>query len=579
MDAMSEHYLFDLILMLAAAVVLVPLAQWIRLGAVPGFLLAGGMVGPSGLGWITNPEEISHLAEIGVVLLLFVIGIELKPALLWQIRRMVFGLGSAQVLLTGALLIAISHLLFAVPLKASILIGLALALSSTAFVLQLLTENGSLNSVYGRSSFSILLLQDLAVVPLLALVPLLAMPEMSIGADIGLALLESVAVLGAVILLGRYLLQPLLHRIAMARSAEIFTGSALLIVLGTSLITEHVGLSMAMGAFLAGVLLSSSAYKHQIMAEIHPFRGLLLGLFFMSMGMSLNLGLLLEQPLLSLALVLLLIVVKVVALYPLTRLFGLKQTHGAAVALVLAQSGEFALVLFSLAYQAELLTSLLFEQLLLVVLLSMLATPLLAYWAQTLAKRQRTCVTCNEEEVPAEPPVPAPVILVGFGRVGHRIGEVLKMAGHPYVALEQDAAVVERQRKLGHPVYFGDAHNPELLKAAGIEDARSVMVTINNPASTEELVAYLRGRYPQVKLYARGHSLDQCLVLRRVGATDVVSENIEASLELARMALQDIGVEEREGEAIIEGYRRTYHEQMNQALPMVVSWTKPLRGG
>jgi len=564
---MSDNYLFDLVLMLIAAVVLVPLAQWVRLGAVPGFLLAGGLVGPSGLGWITNPEEISHFAEIGVVLLLFVIGIELKPALLWQIRRMVFGLGSMQVLVTGVLLVSIAHLLFAVPLKASILIGLALALSSTAFVLQLLTENRCLNSVYGRSSFSILLLQDLAVVPLLALVPLLAMPEMSVGADIGLALLESVAVLGVVILLGRYLLQPLLHRIAMSRSSEVFTGTALLIVLGTSLITEHIGLSMAMGAFLAGVLLSSSAYKHQIMAEIHPFRGLLLGLFFMSMGMSLNLGLLLEQPLLSLELVLLLIVVKVVALYPLARLFGLRQTHSAAVALVLAQSGEFALVLFSLAFQAELLTNQLFEQLLLMVLLSMLATPLLAYWAQTLVKRQRSCVTCAEVKV--EAPVPAPVILIGFGRVGHRIGEVLKMAGQSYVALEQDAAVVERQRRLGHPVYFGDAHNPELLKAAGIKEARSVMVTINNPKSAEELVAFLRSGYPEIKLYARGHSLDQCLVLRQVGATDVVSENIEASLELARMALNDIGVAE-EGEAIIEGYRRTYHEQMNEERPAAV---------
>ena len=565
---MTYGYLTDLVVMLIAAVIIVPLSQWIRLGAVPGFLLAGGLVGPSGIAWITNTEGISHFAEIGVVLLLFVIGIELKPALLWQIRRMVFGLGSAQVLVTGTVLIALSHLLFAIPLKASILIGFSLALSSTAFVLQLLTENRCLNSVYGRSAFSILLLQDLAVVPLLALVPLLAMPQMSIGANLGFALLESIAVLGAVILLGRYLLQPLLHRIALSRSAEVFTGTALLIVLGTALITEHIGLSMAMGAFLAGVLLSSSAYKHQIMAEIHPFRGLLLGLFFMSMGMSLNLGLLLESPLLSLGLVLLLVGVKVVSLYPLARFYGMKQTHSAAVALVLAQSGEFALVLFSLAYQAELLTNPQFEQLLLVVLLSMLATPLLAFWAQRLAKSQQTCVVCEQEELEVEMPQPAPVILVGFGRVGHRIGEVLKLGGHAYVALEQDAATVERERLRGHPVYYGDAHNPELLKAAGIEEARSVVVTINDPRSTEELVGFLRNGYPQVKLYARGHSLDQCLVLRRMGATDVVSENIEASLELARMTLQDIGVEEQEGEAIIEGYRRTYHEQMNEGLPV-----------
>ncbi len=564
---MTHTYLIDLILLLVAAVVVVPISQWIRLGAVPGFLIAGGLVGPSGFGWITNTTEIGHLSEIGVVLLLFVIGIELKPSLLWQIRRMVFGLGSAQVLLTGGVLIALSHFLFEIPLNASILIGLSLALSSTAFVLQLLTENRCLNSVYGRGAFSILLLQDLAVVPLLALVPLLAMPERGIGADISLALLESVVVLGVVVVLGRYLLQPLLHRIALSRSSEIFTATALLIVMGTALITEHVGLSMAMGAFLAGVLLSSSAYKHQIMAEIHPFRGLLLGLFFMSMGMSLNLGLLLEQPLQSLGLVLLLIVVKIVALYPVARLFGMQQTHSVAVALVLAQSGEFALVLFSLAYQAELLTNMLFEQLLLLVLLSMLATPLLAYGAQKMAKRKRECLTCKEEEVEVEQPIAAPVILVGFGRVGHRIGDVLKLAGRPYVALEEDATVVEQMRAQGHPVYYGDAHNPEMLKAAGIEEAASVVVTINNPRAAEELVGYLRSRYPEVKLYARGHSLDQCLVLRHMGASDVVSENIEASLELARMTLNDIGVETSEGEAIIEGYRRTYHEQMNEEQP------------
>lgn len=558
---MVSGHLVDLMILLVAAVVLVPLAQWSRLGAVPGFLIAGGLVGPAGLGMITNADEISHFSEIGVVLLLFVIGIELKPSLLWQIRRLVFGLGSAQVLVTGVLLIAITHLLFAVPLEASILIGLALALSSTAFVLQLLTEQKCLTSVYGRSSFAILLLQDLAVVPLLALVPLLAMPEISIGADIGLALLESLLILGTVIVVGRYLLHPLLHRIALARSAEIFTATAVLIVLGTALLTEHLGLSMAMGAFMAGLLLSGSSYKHQIMAEIHPFRGLFLGLFFMSMGMSLNLGLLLQMPLLSIGLVLLLISVKIAALYPIARFYGLKKNHSGAVALVLAQSGEFALVLFSLAHQAELLERGLFEQLLLVVLLSMLVTPLLAYWAQKIAKK-KTEVMVSEPAL-VEKPVAAPVVVVGFGRVGTRIGEILRVTGHEFVALDYKVKSVERGRARGHPVYYGDVHNPELLRGAGVKDAEAVIITINDPKATEELVGFLRETYPQINLYARGHSLEQCLNLRRVGASDVVSENMEASLELARMALTDLQMEESEREAVIDEYRDTYHAQIS----------------
>ena len=555
-------YLFDLILLLAAAVIVVPISQWVRLGAVPGFLVAGGLVGPSGIGLISNTEEIAHFAEIGVVLLLFVIGIELKPSLLWKIRRLVFGLGSAQVMVTGLLLIAASHFLFEVPLKASILIGMALALSSTAFVLQLLTEGKCLTSIYGRSAFAILLMQDLAVVPLLALVPLLAMPELSIGADIGLAITESLVVLGGVILIGRYLLHPILHRIALSRSSEIFTATAVLIVLGTALLTEKIGLSMAMGAFLAGLLLSGSSYKHQVMAEIHPLRGLLLGLFFMSMGMSLNLELLLEQPLVSLGLVGLLLAIKIAALYPIARQFGLRKNHSGAVSLVLAQSGEFALVLFSLAHQAEILQTDHFEQLLLVVLLSMLVTPLLAYGAQLLAKRKQDCVVCNTE-VEIELPAAAPVILIGFGRVGHRIGEVMKMAGHQYVALDNRADTVERERRKGSPVYYGDGHNPELLKAAGIQEARAVIVTVNEPKVTEELVEYLRSEYPQTNLYARGHSMEQCVVLRRMGVSDAVSENIEASLELARLALQDIGTPEEEGEAVVEAYRRSYHDEIH----------------
>lgn len=542
-----------------AAVVAVPFSQAAKLGAVPGFLIAGVIVGPSGLGLISNISEIGNLAEIGVVLLLFVIGIELKPSRLWKMRRLVFGLGTLQVTLTGILLAAVAYFFFDISLRAVILVGPALALSSTAFVLQLLTEQKLLGSQYGQTSIAVLLLQDLAVVPLLILVPLLAMPEMSIGEDIGLALAEALLILGLVVLLGRYLLHPLLHRVALSGNPDVFTASAVLIVLGTALATEHAGLSMAMGAFLAGLLISDSFYRHQVLAEIQPFRGLLLGLFFMSMGMSLNLGLLFENPLPSLGLAGLLIIIKVIVLFPITYWFGLKEKNGVAVSLVLAQSGEFALVLFSLAFQSNILTEELFQQLLLIVLLSMLATPALANYAKCLISNQ-----CSiKKEKSTEVPVEAPIVVAGFGRVGHRIGEILSTAGEPFVALDLNALIVETERAKGHPVFYGDVRKPELLEAAGARNAQIIIVTLNDPDATEQVVTALRKTHPEIEIYVRGQSLVQCHKLRQLGASAVVSENVEASLELVRLVLIKIGFNKKKREAIIDSFRRAYYAQID----------------
>ncbi|MCW8908108.1 MAG: monovalent cation:proton antiporter-2 (CPA2) family protein [Sedimenticola sp.] len=559
---MISVYLADIILLLAAAVVLVPLFQAIGLGAVPGFLVAGVIVGPAGLGLIDNVSEIGHLAEIGVVLLLFVIGIELKPSRLWLMRRLVFGLGTLQVLVTALLIGSAGYLLLDISLRAAVLIGPALALSSTAFVLQLLTEQKLLTSQYGRTSFAILLLQDLAVVPLLALIPLLALPELSLGADIGLALGQSVLILLLVVVVGRYFLHPILYRVALSGNPELFTASAVLIVLASSLATEHAGLSMAMGAFLAGLLISDSLYRHQVMAEIQPFRGLLLGLFFMSMGMSLNLGLLIEKPLSSLLLVSLLIVIKLVVLFPMTALFGLRSRSGLAVSLVLAQGGEFALVLFSLAHQSALLDQGLFQQLLLVVLLSMIVTPMLAQAAQRLVRKQESEPAKTSRGAVADSPVEAPIVLAGFGRVGHRIGDILRLIDKPYVALDCDARVVEAQRARGYPVFFGDVRKPDVLRAAGASNAQTIIVTLNDPHTTENVIASLRQIYPEKKIYARGHSLQECRKLQRLGAAGVVSENMEASMELARMALLQIGMEGKELDRIVNEFRSNYHAQI-----------------
>lgn len=553
---MISAYLSDIVILLIAAVIVVPLFQVARLGAVPGFLVAGVIVGPSGLSAISNVGEIRYLAEIGVVLLLFVIGIELKPSRLWLMRHQVFGLGSAQVVLTGVVLAAVGYLFFDIPTRTAVLVGPALALSSTAFVLQILASQKVLHSQYGRASVAVLLLQDLAVVPLLVLIPLLAASEISIGAEIGLALAESVAILALVVIGGRYFLHPLLHRVARAGSPEVFTASALLIVLGAAMATEHAGLSMAMGAFLAGLLISESAYRHQVIAEIQPFRGLLLGLFFMSMGMSLNVNLLLANPAAALLTLVLLIAIKSLVLWPVGRSFGMSWRISLAVALLLAQSGEFALVLFALAWQSGLLDELLFQQLLLVVLLSMLITPALAHLAHRL--------TAARAAPPAEQSKPAaPIVVVGFGRVGHRVGEILSRAGQPFVALDSDPTLIARHRGRGYPVYYGDMANPGVLKSVGAADARIVVVTLNDPLATRSLVAAIRDQYPGVSIFARGHNLETCQALSRLGAAGVVSENVEASLELSRMAMDGIGMDGASSEKVLSAFRQRYHAQIH----------------
>jgi monovalent cation:proton antiporter-2 (CPA2) family protein len=555
---MVATYLLDIVLLLTAAVIAVPVFRAIGLGVVPGFLIAGILVGPSGLALIDNFTEIRQLAELGVVLLLFVIGIELKPARLWLMRRLVFGLGTLQVVVTGALITAAIYLAMDLPFRTSVVIGPALALSSTAFVLQLLAEKKLLHSEYGRASLSILLLQDLAVVPLLALVPLLAIPELTIGTDIAIALAETLGILVVVIVGGRYLLQPVMHRIAHTRSRETFTAFTVLLVLGSALLTEHLGLSMAMGAFIAGLLIADSPFRHEVIAEIEPFRGLLLGLFFMSMGMALDVGVFIADPLLSLGLLLALLAVKVAVLWPLALLFGLGRRLGAAVALLLAQSGEFGLVLFAYAFQAELLAIGVFQQLLVIIVLSMLVTPLLANFAHRLAARRVRAADDTHE-----PPAKAPVVLAGYGRVGRRIGRILESAELPYVAIDHDSSLVLREREKGHSVFYGDGRRPDVLRSAGVADAQLVVVTLDDFEAAETVVSALHEEYPDVAILARGHSARQCRRLLELGAKFAVAENLEASLDLAREVLLNESGDLGQANALLESFRREYYAHID----------------
>lgn len=562
---MSVEYLTDIIILLAAAVIAVPVFQCLGLGAIPGFLVAGIVLGPSGLGYIENYDEIAHLAELGVVLLLFVIGIEIKPSRLWKMKRLVLGLGTLQVLITGSLITVIIHEFLGTPWKISLLTGSALALSSTAFVLQLLRERKLLYSEYGRPAVAILLLQDLAVIPLLVFVSLIAAPELTIAEDIFIALAEAFAILALIIVAARYVLNPLLKVLARFGSPEIFTASALLLVLGTAQAMESIGLSMAMGAFTAGLLIADSSYRHQIVAEIQPFRGLLLGLFFMTMGMSLNLKLFLDNPLALLLVVMALIAVKFIMLWPLSRLFGIPQQASVSVALLLAQSGEFALVLFALAKGMGLLDELLFQQLLIVVILSMLATPALeklAYRIFSVSRDSRPVIPDVDGD--SSDQETRPVILAGFGRMGHRIGYIMESMQVPYVAIDTDVSLVARERAEGKSVYFGDAQRPEVLRAAGVVDAALVIVSIDDLEARESVVSSLHSAFPDIPVFARGHDLANCRSLGGLGAYCTVSETLEASAELARAALLYMGAESPAVAAAVKKFREDYYGRVNK---------------
>ena len=557
---MNNEYLIDILLLLSAAVIVVPLFQSLRLGAIPGFLVAGTILGPSGFGYIENYDEIAHLAELGVVLLLFIIGIEINPSRLWKMKGLVLGLGTLQVLITGGLVTVIAHEFLHSSWKVSLLIGSALALSSTAFVLQLLTDRKMLSSEYGRPSVAVLLLQDLAVIPLLAFVSLMAAPELTIAEDVFLALAEALIILFLIIIAARYILNPLLNLLTRYGSPEIFTASALLLVLGSALVMESIGLSMAMGAFIAGLLIADSSYRHQIIAEIQPFRGLLLGLFFMTMGMSLNLGLFLENPLVLLGIVVALMAVKFITLWPLSRLFGIKKKVSVSVALLLAQSGEFALVLFALAYGMGLLDELLFQHLLIVVMLSMLVTPALERLAHRIfLSSRRSFTTIPDVDIGEAEQDTSPVILAGFGRMGHRIGYIMELMKVPYVAIDTDASLVDRERAEGKSVYFGDAQRPEVLRTAGADDAPFVIVSIDDLEATEQVVSSLHSAFPDTPIFARGHDLGKCRDLGTLGAHFTVSETLEASAELARAALLHMGAEDPAVEVALERFREDYY--------------------
>ncbi|NQV56887.1 MAG: cation:proton antiporter [Rhodospirillales bacterium] len=542
--------MIEILSLLLAAVAATLIFSRLGMGSVLGYLAGGIVIGPSGLGLITDAENLRHIGEFGVVFLLFLVGTEIKPQRLWVMRRLVFGTGGLQVVVTGIILAVIAYHALGLKLDAAMVIGYGFALSSTAFCVQLLAERNQLTSHWGRSSFAVLLFQDLAVVPLLALVPLLAVGHLGSSASIAIAVLEALGIFIGILLAGRHAIGPLLHLIAKSRSSDAMVAVALLLVLGFGWLTDLAGLSMAMGAFIAGVLLADSQYRHQIEADIVPFRGLLLGLFFMSVGMSLSFSSVIEHAEIVIYGTAILLSVKAILI--ICAAIAMRTPIAVAIrtGFLLSQAGEFSFVLFSLADAQGLLPDGLMEPLVSIVILSMAATPIM----MRLGDRIGTRLSATPTNAPPMQEIEAdhPVLIAGFGRVGETVTSMLEMAGVPSVAIDIDADNVAKGRRNGFTVYYGDAGRAEVLRAVGADRARLLVVTIDDPASADKMVRTVRLHYPNLAVHVRAHDWEAADRFTSLGARHAMPETVEASLRIGAAALEGAGVGPDERRALFE---------------------------
>ncbi len=564
MDETGSHYLMDILALLLATVIVVPTFHAIRLGAILGYLTAGAILGPWGLGIMTEVEEISHLAEFGVIFLLFVLGIELKPEKLWQMRKQVVGLGLSQLLITALVLYGIA-LALGVSQNNAIIIGFGLALSSTAFCLNLLAERGGIATVMGQMSFSILLLQDIAVVPLLALVSMLAGGDID-AAESGINLLYAITAIVALLLVGRYLLNPVLDKIVASQDPEVFVAVAVLLVLGVAWIMEKVGLSMALGAFLAGLMLAESHYRHQIEADILPFRGILLGLFFMTIGMGIDFGLLLDQFTLIITLTLALMIVKASIIYTLARMSGKPHDIALQTGVLLSQSGEFGFVMFGFAATSGILDPQISPILTLIIAFSMVLTPFVVRISNSLLLR---FYTPELPEIPTDEFIDdshGHVILAGFGRVGARVGAILNAAGLSYIAIDMDQKRIKSARAQGFPVFFGDACNVKVLRSAGAERAKMIVIALDKATNIDKMIPLIRQHYPDLPIHTRAVDRQHCANLISQGVTSTVSETLEISLRLTEEVLSDSGIKRRIIKKVINEFKEDYYQDVVQKM-------------
>ena len=541
------------IIYLLAAIISVPISKRLGFGSVLGYLCAGILIGPFGFGFVHEPEHILHFAELGVVFLLFIIGLELKPSRLWVMRKMVFGLGTAQVLVSAVVIAGLAWF-YGLGTQTSIVIGLILALSSTAFVLQMLAEKKQLSTQYGRAAFSILLLQDLAVIPLIALLPLLGAPT---GQDSGFDPAEFGIMVGTLALLivgGRLALKPVLNTVAAAGIPELFTATALLVVIGSALLMQFAGMSMVLGAFIAGMLLADSEYRHQLEADIAPFKGLLLGLFFIAVGMSVNINLLLQVPGKIMLFVVALMASKALVLIPLARMFGMCDRRNAlSLAAVMSQGGEFAFVLFALAARERLVPAGLIDELILAVAMSMLLTPFVYLFNERFGPKAAQSETTDFDDIPEED---HEVIIAGFGRVGQIVGRLLQSINKPFTALEIDSSQVDLVRRYGNTVHFGDAARPEVLRAAGAAKAKILVLATADMETSLHIAETAKRQFPNLTIIARAHNRRHAHKLMHVGVDRIFRDTLLSSLAMGETVLSTLGL----GNADVRRVSDTFRE-------------------
>lgn len=555
--AAPEATLFtEALILLSGAVIAAPLFKRIGLGTVLGYLAAGVVIGPL-LRLITDGKEILHFAELGVVLLLFIIGLELKPSRLWKMRRDIFGLGLAQIAVTGVILIGLAATLAGQRYEAAVIIGFGLALSSTAFALQILEEKGDLSTHYGQQSFSVLLFQDLAIVPLLALVPILAPFKPDAG---GSVLLNTGIVIGAIAALlvaGRYLLNPLFQIIASTGAKEAMIAAALFVVMGAAMLMQLAGLSMAMGAFLAGVMLAESSYRHELEADIEPFRGILLGLFFMAVGLSLDLGVIADNILLIALAVPVVMLAKALVLYGLCRLFGSSHNDSVRIAGLLPQGGEFGFVVFSAAAAAGLFSFSTASILIAIVTISMALTPLATFIAD-----RYLCESLEEEMDEDFEGAGSDVLMIGFSRFGQIASQMLLAGGSDVTIIDMSAERIRSASKFGFRIYFGDGTRKDVLVAAGIKRAKIVAVCTHKREITDKIVDLVQAEFPNAKIYARAYDRVHTLSLRSRGVAYEARETFESGMLFGRKTLEALGTSEDAAYEISIDVRRLDEERL-----------------
>ena len=544
----------DALVVLGTAGIVVPIVSRLGFSPVLGYLGAGALLGPLGLGsligsfpvlfWFTvgDAKDVAGIAELGVVFLLFLIGLELSLHRLLTMRRLVFGLGGLQVLVTTALLAGVAAYAGS-NLSEAIILGSSLSLSSTAIVLELLSNQGRLKTNVGRASFAVLLLQDLAVIPILMFISLLAAGSGgSVLGSLGRALVQAAIALAVIVVFGRVLLQPLFRLVAETRSRDLFIATALFVIIAAGVIANQAGLSMALGAFVAGLLLAETEYRKAIEATIEPFKGLLLGIFFFTVGMDIDVRELLREPPLLAAGVVALVAVKSLLIIGLAKLFRLSWPVAVEMSLLLGPGGEFAFVGIGMAADLRLIDTRLSSFALVVTSITMALTPLLSFAARRFAARLRAAEAAPSELIARPSAGRKHAIVVGYGRVGKVVCALLKEHGIPYLAADSNAATVTRDRRDGHDVYYGDAADPKFLEICGLADAAGVIVTIHDHDLIDDVVAHVRAMRTDVIIVSRARDADHARHLYQLGATDAVPETVEASLQLSEAALVGLGV-------------------------------------